>query len=269
MITKRQIRSFVVLLAVVASVAGLAARGASQSAFDRRCIPPRCVAQRSNIPDILAFRALRSGRIDGLGATTDFHHGLLDAAEVIDRVIAVVSGSVITLSDARAAILFGLVDVSDARDPVAVAMQWLVDRQLVLDEVNRYETPSPDLSNVEPVFSEIRKKLAGGKGLPAALASVGLEEDAAKRFVRDTLRVQQYVKARFESIMPGTEEELRQHYLNNRSRFTRDGRQLTFDEARELVQEHLQEGRRIQAIDVWLARLRRRADVNELYLPTR
>jgi hypothetical protein len=29
------------------------------------------------LPDILAFRALRSGRIVGLGATTDFHHGLL------------------------------------------------------------------------------------------------------------------------------------------------------------------------------------------------
>jgi glutaminyl-peptide cyclotransferase len=70
--------------------AALAARGESPSAFDRRCIPastptrlprrgPRArgVAQRSNIPDILAFRALRSGRIGGLGATTHFHHGLL------------------------------------------------------------------------------------------------------------------------------------------------------------------------------------------------
>jgi hypothetical protein len=191
------------------------------------------------------------------------------ASELLDRVIAVVSGSVITLSDARTAIMFGLVDTHDARDPVAVAMQWLVDRQLVLDEVNRYETPDPDLAHVEPAFSEIRKKLAGGKGAASALASLGLDEDGAKRFVRDTVRVQQYLRQRFESMLPGTDEDLRQYYSANRGRFTRDGRQLTLEEARDLVQESLQETRRIQAIDAWLARLRRRADVNELYLPVR
>lgn len=194
---------------------------------------------------------------------------VVGASELLDRVIAVVSGSVITLSDARTAIMFGLVDTHDAPDPVAVAMQWLVDRQLVLDEVNRYETPDPDLAHIDPVFSEIRKKLDAGKGTAVALASLGLDDDGARRFVRDTVRVQQYLRRRFESILPGTDEELRQHYAANKSRFTRDGRQLTMEEARDLVQDNLQESRRIQAIDAWLARLRRRADVNELYLPAR
>ena len=58
----------------------LTARGKSPSAFGERCIPPRGVAHRSNTPGILAFRALRSGRIVRLGATTDFHHGLLSSA---------------------------------------------------------------------------------------------------------------------------------------------------------------------------------------------
>jgi MSHA biogenesis protein MshL len=79
------------LLLLATGSPGLAARGESPSAFDRRCIPPRGVAQRSNIPDILASRSLRSGRIAGLvlrqaqdalslskgGATTHFHHELL------------------------------------------------------------------------------------------------------------------------------------------------------------------------------------------------
>ena len=59
--------------------AGLAARGESPAAFDRRCIPADCVAPRSNTVSILARRALSSGRIAGLGATRDFHHGLLAA----------------------------------------------------------------------------------------------------------------------------------------------------------------------------------------------
>ena len=60
----------------------LAARGESPAAFDRRCIPAGGVAPPSNTPGILGRRALPAGRIAGLGATRDFHHGLL--AEFLD-----------------------------------------------------------------------------------------------------------------------------------------------------------------------------------------
>src|SRR5436190_24035385 len=67
-----------------------AARGESLAAFDERCIPapPQrgCrvgdpgaggVAPPSNTPGILSRRALPAGRLARLGATPDFHHGLL------------------------------------------------------------------------------------------------------------------------------------------------------------------------------------------------
>ena len=55
----------------------LAAHGESPTAIDGRCIPALGVARRSNIPDILPPRALIAGRLARLGATRDFHHGLL------------------------------------------------------------------------------------------------------------------------------------------------------------------------------------------------
>src|SRR5260370_36856984 len=58
----------------------LAARGATASAFERRCIPSGGVAPPSNIPDILGRRALPVGRIAALGATMELHHGLLGGA---------------------------------------------------------------------------------------------------------------------------------------------------------------------------------------------
>src|SRR6266545_3987417 len=45
--------------------------------FGRRCIPADCVAPPSNIRHILSRRALSAGRLAALGATADFHHGLL------------------------------------------------------------------------------------------------------------------------------------------------------------------------------------------------
>src|SRR5437667_832600 len=70
----------------------IAARGESPAAFGRRCIPAPtptrwetrvggpgadCVAPPSHIPDMLGRRALSAGRLAALGATPDFHHGLL------------------------------------------------------------------------------------------------------------------------------------------------------------------------------------------------
>jgi glycosyltransferase involved in cell wall biosynthesis len=65
-----------------------AARAESLTAFDERSIPSGGVAPRSNIPDILARRALPAGRLSRLGATPDFHHGLLagDASRPPDPV---------------------------------------------------------------------------------------------------------------------------------------------------------------------------------------
>src|SRR5439155_5007875 len=47
----------------------LVARLINMAAFGRRCIPPGCVARRSNVPDILATRALPGGRLAALGAS--------------------------------------------------------------------------------------------------------------------------------------------------------------------------------------------------------
>src|SRR6266513_2314488 len=66
-----------VAVTTVALTLSLTARGETPAAFGRRCIPAGCVAPRSNTPGILARRALPSGRIAALGATLDFHHGLL------------------------------------------------------------------------------------------------------------------------------------------------------------------------------------------------
>ena len=56
----------------------LAARGENQSAFDERRILAACVAPSSNTGGILSRRALSTRRLARLGATPDFHHGLLE-----------------------------------------------------------------------------------------------------------------------------------------------------------------------------------------------
>ena len=55
----------------------LAAHRESLAAFGRRFIPPDSGARRSSTGSTPPPRALSAGRIVGLGATRDFHDGLL------------------------------------------------------------------------------------------------------------------------------------------------------------------------------------------------
>jgi len=66
-----------VLLGLVVASVSLVARGQSPPAFDERCILVSCVAPRSHTGGILSRRALPARRLARLGATADFHHGLL------------------------------------------------------------------------------------------------------------------------------------------------------------------------------------------------
>jgi hypothetical protein len=186
-------------------------------------------------------------------------------AQVVDRVIAVVSGTVIMLSDARTALSLGLVDPGGAKDPVETAMRWLVDRQLVLDEAGRGDGVEVDPAALGLALDRVRQRFASDAEYRLALAGLGLDERGVQRLVRDTLLARQYLERRFESVLPATEEELREYYATHAARFVQNGRQLSFEDALADVTAVLQQDRRQQAMTAWMDRLRRRADIREVY----
>jgi hypothetical protein len=186
-------------------------------------------------------------------------------AQLVDRVIAVVSGTVIMLSDARAAIALGLFDPGAARDPIEAAMRWLIDRQLVIDEAGRGDRVEVDPDALGAAIDGARQRFPSEDAYRRALAECGLDDRTALRLVRDTLAARSYVERRFDSMLPPTEEELREYHADHRARFVRNGRQLTFEDALADVTAVLQQERRAQAVSAWMERLRRRADIREVY----
>ena len=63
--------------------------------------------------------------------------------EVLDRMLAVVAGDLIMLSDVRAAVEFGLVPRPSGPDVTRAVLTQLIDRSLMLAEVERYAPPEP------------------------------------------------------------------------------------------------------------------------------
>ena len=193
----------------------------------------------------------------------------VSAGELVDRVLAVVSGTVITLSDARIALAFKAVDTSGAADPIAVTLRWLVDRQLVLDEVSRDDMGDLEKARVAEGLTRLRSSYVSDEAFARGLERLGLDRAGARRWVENTLRMQDYLARRFDTVFPPTDEELLEYFTRNGVRFSRGGVVPSFDDAKEDVRAVLQQERQRQAVDSWLTRLRRRASVNEIYQPIR
>ena len=77
-------------------------------------------------------------------------------AETIDRVLAVVAGQLITLSDVTAAADLGLQAADGAADPVRAVLSKLIDRELILAEVDRYAPAEPAADEVDREVERVR-----------------------------------------------------------------------------------------------------------------
>lgn len=175
--------------------------------------------------------------------------------ELLDRTLALVGGQPITLSDARAAIALGLID--DGKGSLAEVTTRLVDRELVLREVQRYAPPAPAESVVDTRLAEIRQRLAGS--LNTILETHGFTETRLRAWVRDDLRTQAYLAQRFASASLPSDGEVSAAYARQRAEFDTAG--LTFEQAAPIVRERLIDARRRELIVDWVADLRRRTDV--------
>jgi hypothetical protein len=180
------------------------------------------------------------------------------AAEIIDRLLAVVDGTPITQSDAFGAIRLGLVAVPAAPDPVAPVLERLIERRLMLVEVDRYAPPDPADGDVERALEAVRARV-GPAALDVILAQTGSGPDQLRRFLRDDLRIQAYLQQRFGAIQP-TEFDVAQYYRDHAAEF--GGRSL--QQVHDAVAAALTKERRDAVIRDWVAGLRRRANITVL-----
>jgi hypothetical protein len=121
------------------------------------------------------------------------------SAETIDRVLAVVGGVVITQSDATAAFELGLVDIAPTEDPMGATLGKLIDRQLMLTEVDRYAPPDPPVETIDRRMQSLRGKFPDARTYTAALTRSGIDEARLRQMVRDQIRIDSYLDQRFTS----------------------------------------------------------------------
>jgi hypothetical protein len=124
----------------------------------------------------------------------------LSAGEIIDRILAVVDGAIIMQSDVTMAVRLGLVPEAGAADPIAAPLDALIERRLMLEEVDRYAPPDPPDAEVDRHLADVRTR--AGVRFDSILAESGVSVDQLRRHVRDDLRVESYLQQRFGTMQP-------------------------------------------------------------------
>lgn len=182
------------------------------------------------------------------------------APDVIDRTLAIVGGQVITLSDARAAEVFGLVDGAGVEGPaLAETVTRLVERELVLREVQRYAPAEPDENRITARLAAIRGRFADQAALDRAYAETGFSEGRLRAWIRDDLRTEEYLGQRFATAGTPSDQEIAEAYQRERETFERAG--VGFDAAVPVLRDRLAVSRRRDVIADWVSDLRRRTPV--------
>jgi hypothetical protein len=182
-------------------------------------------------------------------------------AQIIDRILAVVNGALILQSDVMMAVRLGLAPAPAASDPVAAPLDALIERRLVLEEVDRYAPPDPTDADIDRRLADVRGR--AGAGFDAILRETGISSDQLRRQVRDDLRMEAYLLQRFGAMQP-SEEEIQQYYRDHQSDFMRNGAVRPLDEVRDVARAQLIANQRGVMIKDWTAGLRRRATINIL-----
>lgn len=183
---------------------------------------------------------------------------VLAQPELIERTLAIVGGQPITLSDARAAQALGLIDAAPAI-PIGALTQRLVDRELILREVQRYAPAAPPESAVDARLDEVRKRFTDARAMTAVLDTYAFTDARLRAWVRDDLRTQAYLAQRFASASTPTDAEIGRAFTGMREEFDRQGQ--TFEQAIPIIRERLMASRRAELITDWVSDLRRRTDV--------
>ena len=187
------------------------------------------------------------------------------AAEIIDRIVAVVAGRVVMLSDVRAALELGLVARRDSGDPVGLALDQLVDRELILAEVRRYVPAEPPEAELESRLLAVRASLGSDEEYRSILTATGMTEQRLEEFIRDDLRIAAYLEQRFTSAAQPTDEDVSRYYREHLGEFVADGRQQPLDAVAGSIRARLAAIERLALIEAWVSELRRRSDVRLLY----
>jgi uncharacterized tellurite resistance protein B-like protein len=135
----------------------------------------------------------------------------------------------------------------------------LIDRALVLREVQRYAPADPSEAAVAERLQSLLARFAGADGFRRVLETTGFSETRLRNWIRDDLRIAAYLDQRFAAAGIPVDDEVAAYYARRREDFESKG--ISFQDAAPKIRQQLADERRAEFIRDWIADLRRRTPI--------
>jgi len=184
-------------------------------------------------------------------------------AQMVNGIVAVVNGQVITLLDVQVAAEFGLAGpagAAEGTDARETALESLIDRKLVLDLAR--EVRSADPSEIAAATAELKRSM-GEEAFAAKLAKFGLTEAALAPYLEERILYDKALALRFSPAIPVSVTEVERYYRDIYvPEQTRLGRAVEpLDRVSGGIEAAIRDERRTQQMASWVRDLRKRADI--------
>jgi len=231
------------------------------------CHTMRRIARRLPWPALLA-RFLR-GALVGLLALSS---PALAQTILVDRIAAVVNGTVITESD----ILWYLAldpetpDGTFSEEVRARALQQLIDQTLLRHEAEKLPALTIAESEIENYLAQLRARFPSESAFRRRVAAVGLDERTLREIARHRVEILRFIDFRFRSFVFVSEQEVQWYYQSHVvSEAQRRGTAPPpLEDVRSLIERILRDEKTKAEMIAWLDEARRRAEI-VLYPPYR
>ena len=184
-------------------------------------------------------------------------------AEVLDRVIAVVDGRMITLSDVRTIRTLELLDPSTPAAPLEAGadpvVEHVIDRVLVLQEVERYAPAPPDDKTIDAALARVAQRIGSTGALTDRLHSLSVSSAWLRQWIIDGLRIQAYVDQRFGNAVQPSDEEIEAYFREHQGEFP--NQDASDARVQAAARAQIVAIRRRALLAEWVTGLRRRAEI--------
>ena len=183
-------------------------------------------------------------------------------AVVLDRVLAVVNGEIISLSEVEGELtFFGQVDPAQEKglsDSVIQAeIQKLIDHKLLLTEAKRFDVEDPTETEIQGRLEEVQKQFSTPQTFEKNLRQNAMTLEDLKQRIKEHLIIDRFIDQRIRFFLIVLPEDISRYYTENQADFK--GKSL--DEVEKEIERILLEQKEKTKLEDYLSKVKTKARI--------
>lgn len=193
----------------------------------------------------------------------------LAQSEVVDRIVAIIEGDLITLSEVRELAAFN--HLTGGNQPSdAEMLERLINQWIVTKEAEGARFAGVDAEALERAYNELAAEFSSGEAFQARLRELGIDEAAVRRQLRRQLLLQGYLDQKYRFLVRIDDASIEAYYREVLAPQMKAGGQQAppLDDVRGQIRELLAQQAITRMAETWLKESRERLRIEIRREPT-